>query len=185
MRRPEIERLLPTVYQLAIDPVEDWLIEPDRRLGAVLDAMETLHDPIEQILNALEAWLNPRRAPEPFVPYLAGWVDLDRMTSLDPVAPGARRVGGAPARDALTMAAATVGRDARVGAITVARAGRLGSGAGEVAWHPARAAPVPADGHGHDGVRGGRGAALAGRATAAVPLRASRSGGGGGAAAAD
>ena len=39
MRRPEIERLLPTVYQLAIDPVEDW-IKPDRRLGAVLEAME-------------------------------------------------------------------------------------------------------------------------------------------------
>jgi hypothetical protein len=106
MRRPEIERLLPTVYQLAIDPVEDW-IKPDRRLGAVLEAMEALHDPIEQILNTLEAWLNPRRAPDPFVPYLAGWVDLDRMTGVDAIASERARSPGAPGGNALAIAAAT------------------------------------------------------------------------------
>jgi hypothetical protein len=56
----------------------------------------------------LEAWLNPRRAPDPFVPYLAGWVDLDRMTGLDVMAPEDRRAGGVSARDAVAMAAATV-----------------------------------------------------------------------------
>jgi hypothetical protein len=106
MRRPEIERLLPTVYQLAIDPVEDW-IEPDLRLGAVLDSMETLHQPIEEILDSLEAWLNPRRAPEPFVSYLAGWVDLDRMAEVDATAPERRRTNGGPTRDVVAMAAAT------------------------------------------------------------------------------
>jgi hypothetical protein len=106
MRRPEIERLLPTVYQLAIDPVEDWM-QPDQRLGAVLDAMETLHQPIEEILDTLEGWLNPRRAPEPFVPYLAGWVDLDRMAGVDVAAPVRRRPTGQPKREVVALAAAT------------------------------------------------------------------------------
>jgi hypothetical protein len=79
MRRPEIERLLPSVYQLALNPVEGWVMEPDHRLGAILDAMEALHHPIEQILDGLDAWLDPRRTPDAFVPYLAGWVDLDRL----------------------------------------------------------------------------------------------------------
>lgn len=79
MRRAEIEQLLPSVYQMALHPVDGWVIEPDQRLGALLDAMEALHDPIERILDRLEAWLDPRRAPDPFVPYLAGWVDLDRL----------------------------------------------------------------------------------------------------------
>jgi phage tail-like protein len=79
MRRAEIERLLPSVYQLALHPVDGWGLAPDERLGAVLDAMETLHDPIEGTLDGLDAWLDPRRAPDPFVPYLAGWVDLDRL----------------------------------------------------------------------------------------------------------
>jgi phage tail-like protein len=79
MRRAEIEQLLPAVYQLALHPIEGWGLEPDERLGAVLDAMEALHDPVEQVLDGLEAWVDPRRAPDPFVPWLAGWVDLDRF----------------------------------------------------------------------------------------------------------
>jgi hypothetical protein len=110
MRRAEIERLLPTVYQLALNPVEGWVMEPDRRLGAVLDAMETIHHPIEEILDQLEAWLDPRRAPAPFVPYLASWVDLDRMTGAEAItAIGGRAAGqpGQPGQAALAMAAAT------------------------------------------------------------------------------
>ncbi|MET0772497.1 MAG: phage tail protein [Candidatus Limnocylindrales bacterium] len=79
MRSAEIEQLLPAVYQLALHPVEGWGLEPDRRLGAVLDAMEALHDPIEQALHGLDAWIDPRRAPDAFVPWLASWVDLDRF----------------------------------------------------------------------------------------------------------
>jgi phage tail-like protein len=38
--------------------------------------METLHAPSEAVLNDLDAYFDPQRAPDPFVPYLAGWVDL-------------------------------------------------------------------------------------------------------------
>jgi phage tail-like protein len=84
MRRPEIERILPSVFQLALHPDRGWVLEPDTRLGAVLDAMEALHQPIEDKLDALAEFVDPRRAPEPFVPYLAGWVDLDWLVSPTP-----------------------------------------------------------------------------------------------------
>jgi phage tail-like protein len=77
MRRPDIERLLPTVYRLALDPPDEWGLAPDEVLGALLDAMETLHQPIEDVLDHLETYLDPRRADGPFVPYLSGWLDLD------------------------------------------------------------------------------------------------------------
>src|SRR6187549_1637382 len=80
MRRAEIERLLPGVYQLALHPVETSGLGEDRRLAAALDAMEALHDPSEQILNRLDSFVDPRRAPDDFVTYLAGWVDLDWLT---------------------------------------------------------------------------------------------------------
>jgi phage tail-like protein len=84
MRRPEIERLLPKVFQLALHPDQTWALAPDTRLGAVLDAMESLHQPIEDILDSLAEYVDPRRAKEPFVPYLAGWVDLDWLVSPTP-----------------------------------------------------------------------------------------------------
>ena len=68
MRRPEIERLLPSVYRLALDPPDEWGLAPDEALGALLDAMETLHQPIEDILDRLETYLDPRRADVLFVP---------------------------------------------------------------------------------------------------------------------
>lgn len=77
MRRNEIKHLLPGVYQLALHPVATGELEPDRRLAAALDAMEELHQPSEEILEHLDAFVDPRRAPDDFVTYLAGWVDLD------------------------------------------------------------------------------------------------------------
>jgi phage tail-like protein len=77
MRRPEIERLLPGVYQIALHPLESSALEPDRALAATLDAMEELHQPCEDILDRLDAYIDPRRAPDRFVPFLAGWLDLD------------------------------------------------------------------------------------------------------------
>ena len=77
MRRTEIERLLPGVYQLALNPLATSALQPDRRLAGLLDAMEELHDPSEKILDRLDSFVDPRRAPDDFVTYLAGWVDLD------------------------------------------------------------------------------------------------------------
>jgi phage tail-like protein len=71
MKRPAIERLLPEVMQRTV--------APGSPLGAVLDAMEALHAPSEATLAAIEWAFSPYRAPDGFVPFLAGWVDLDRF----------------------------------------------------------------------------------------------------------
>jgi phage tail-like protein len=44
-----------------------------------LDVMQQMHAPEESILNRLDSYLDPRRSPDAFVPYLASWVDLDRL----------------------------------------------------------------------------------------------------------
>jgi len=80
MRRNEMARLLPGVYQLALEPVDTSGLGADTRLAAALDAMEQLHDPCEQKLDILDSYIDPRRAPDEFVTYLAGWVDLDWLT---------------------------------------------------------------------------------------------------------
>jgi phage tail-like protein len=77
MRRAEIATLLPTVFQLALDPVEGTGLEPDRRLATFLDVMEAFHQPMEDTLDRLDAHLDPRRAPAAFVAWLCGWLDLD------------------------------------------------------------------------------------------------------------
>jgi phage tail-like protein len=41
--------------------------------------MEELHAPSEEKLRTLDANFNPHRAPDAFVPFLARWVDLDRL----------------------------------------------------------------------------------------------------------
>ena len=69
MRSEEIRRLLPAVFQ--------WAAVPGSPTAALLDAMETLHRPTEARLATLDEILDPLRAPEPFVPMLAGWVKLD------------------------------------------------------------------------------------------------------------
>jgi phage tail-like protein len=71
MRRSELALLLPTVFQEAL--AEDHL------LAGFLDAMEGLHAPSEAILGGLDAAFDPLRAPASFVPFLARWVDLERL----------------------------------------------------------------------------------------------------------
>jgi len=70
MKRNQIEKLLPVVYQRCINP--------GTPIYALLDTMEGLHAPAEQVLDKIDSYFNPNTAPEPFVQYLAGWVDLDR-----------------------------------------------------------------------------------------------------------
>jgi phage tail-like protein len=92
MRRNEIERLLPGVYQLALHPVETTGLADDRRLAAMLDVMEELHHPSEEILDRLDSYVDPRRAPEAFVRYLAGWVDMDWLAAGNRVTTGSGRL---------------------------------------------------------------------------------------------
>lgn len=69
MKSSEIEKLLPAVYQRAADA--------GTPLRALLDAMETLHEPDEEILAAIDTVFDPRRTARAFLPMLAHWVNLD------------------------------------------------------------------------------------------------------------
>jgi phage tail-like protein len=84
-----IGRLLPGVFQSALHPAQAGVVEPDRRLAAVLGVMETLQTPVEAVLDSLHRHLDPRQAPPRFVPYLAGWVDLDWLLLATPDQPAA------------------------------------------------------------------------------------------------
>jgi phage tail-like protein len=57
---------------------------PDNPLFALVAVMEELHARDEDILTGFGTYLDPRRTTDPFVPYLAGWVDLDWLVSPTP-----------------------------------------------------------------------------------------------------
>jgi phage tail-like protein len=69
MTRDEIERLLPSIFQRTAGP--------GTPLAALLEVMERMHAPAEGALDGLHVTLEPRTAPDRFLPYLARWVDLD------------------------------------------------------------------------------------------------------------
>ncbi|GHO58442.1 phage tail protein [Ktedonobacter robiniae] len=71
MKRTDIERLLPEVFQRAI--------EGGSPLLTLLEVMEALPAPDEAVLDQLDAFFDPYRAPDAFVPFLASWVDLERF----------------------------------------------------------------------------------------------------------
>jgi phage tail-like protein len=71
MKRAEIERLLPGIYQRTP--------RVGGPLAALLDAMELMHAPAEAALEELDKIFDPRRTREPFVWYLARWVGLNRL----------------------------------------------------------------------------------------------------------
>jgi phage tail-like protein len=82
MKREEIERLLPRVFRRTL--------RPGGPLFALLEVMEAMHEPSEAALRQLDAALDPRRAPDAFVPFLARWLDLDRLFERRPAARGPR-----------------------------------------------------------------------------------------------
>ena len=72
MEASRIERLLPEVFRRCV--------REKSPLSAVLDTMETLHAPAEETLSKLDSYFNTYRAPERFLPMLARWLDLHRIT---------------------------------------------------------------------------------------------------------
>jgi phage tail-like protein len=76
MKKGQIKRLLPSVYQ--------GTALPGNPLFAILDVMETLHAPCEQALDRLHENFDPNCAPDGFVPYLASWVDLEVLLDVPP-----------------------------------------------------------------------------------------------------
>jgi phage tail-like protein len=73
MRRAAIERLLPLAYQRA--SVEGSV------LAALLDVMDTLHAPDEQILEHIDDLYTAYRSPDTLVPFLARWIAMDHVLS--------------------------------------------------------------------------------------------------------
>jgi phage tail-like protein len=71
MKRREIEDLLPWVFRRTV--------QPGSPLASLLDVMEALHEPSERVLESIDVALDPRRTGDAFVPYLARWVDLERL----------------------------------------------------------------------------------------------------------
>jgi phage tail-like protein len=71
MKRTEIERLLPGVFQRTM--------QAGSPLFALLEVMEALPAPDEEVLNQIDAFFDPYRTPDAFVPFLASWIDLDRL----------------------------------------------------------------------------------------------------------
>jgi phage tail-like protein len=71
MKQNEIKQLLPEIFQRTV--------REEGPLQALLAVMEDLHAPSEDILNELDKYFDPYRTPDRFVPYLAAWVDLDRL----------------------------------------------------------------------------------------------------------
>jgi phage tail-like protein len=72
-----------------------YVIARTARKGSVLDgllsAMEGLHEPSERVLADLDAYADPRRCPDRFVPMLARWVGLEGV--LRPEGSGRAPVG--------------------------------------------------------------------------------------------
>jgi phage tail-like protein len=71
MKRNAIELLLPEILRRTV--------RPENPLEAILQTMEDLHAPSIEILGHLDSYLDPYRTPDPFVAYLARWLDLERL----------------------------------------------------------------------------------------------------------
>ena len=69
MKRTEIEHLLPGIFQRTV--------QEGTPLFALLEVMERLPAVDEAVLDQLDAFFDPYRTPDAFVPFLTGWVDLD------------------------------------------------------------------------------------------------------------
>lgn len=83
MKRTAIEQLLPEIIRRTAGAGSP--------LAAILDVMEGLHAPSEQLLGRIDQVFNPYATDARFVPWLACWLDLERFFSPaagDPARPG-------------------------------------------------------------------------------------------------
>lgn len=80
MKQEKIKNFLPAVFQRTISDRKNSDGLPEKNpLAALLDVMENLHEPAERILENVDRFFDPRRTPDAFVPFLAHWVNLDRI----------------------------------------------------------------------------------------------------------
>ena len=71
MKHREIKQLLPEVFQRTG--------QVNSPLYGLLEVMEALTEPAEDILRQITYYFNPYLTPDIFLPFLASWVDLDRF----------------------------------------------------------------------------------------------------------
>ncbi|WP_457666906.1 phage tail protein [Thiolapillus sp.] len=71
MRQSEIAKLLPSVFQQTCNEGQP--------LAGLLSVMERMHEPSETVLDGIESYFDAYRTPAAFLPYLARWLDLDRI----------------------------------------------------------------------------------------------------------
>jgi phage tail-like protein len=83
MKSDDIGALLPAVFRSTL--------QGNNPATALLQLMEWLHQPSEDVLAGLDSYFDPRRTPDRFVPYLACLLDLDRFL---PREAGVRTVAG-------------------------------------------------------------------------------------------
>lgn len=74
MKQSEIAALLPGTIARGLRP-ED----ANDPLAALLAVMEAFLEPCERTMERIDADFDPMRTRDSFVPYLAGWLDLDRL----------------------------------------------------------------------------------------------------------
>jgi phage tail-like protein len=107
MSRERIEQLLPLVIRRAI--------VPGSPLAALIAVMADLHDPADAAAAALDAYFDPWRCPERFLPLLAAWLDLPlpittgawRLRALIGAASGLHQLRGTRIALLIFLAAAT------------------------------------------------------------------------------
>jgi len=106
VKQAQILELLPDVFKAGAGV--------ENPLTALLGVMEELHARDEAILAGFGTYVDARRTPDAFVPYLAGWVDLAWLfidPPDDPYAhPGAPFAGGMGALRELVATAAVASK---------------------------------------------------------------------------
>ena len=70
MRAVEIEPLLPEIFRRTL--------RDGGPTAALLNVMEELHGPADELLGRLDSFFDAYRTDDDFVPFLAWWVDLGR-----------------------------------------------------------------------------------------------------------
>ncbi len=84
MDRRHIPRFLPENFRFAA-------ARGDGPMAAMLAAMEALHEPDEAVIDGIDGYVSPYRAPDDFIMLQASWLGLDRYFDWSGGRPGLGR----------------------------------------------------------------------------------------------
>ena len=71
MNKDEIKKLLPAVFQRTVHEGNPLMV--------LLEVMQEMQEPAENTIRGIDNFFNPYQTTEEFVPFLAFWVDLNRL----------------------------------------------------------------------------------------------------------